>query len=329
MERITVVSVFDGKSGGLESLKRANILIDKYFSSEIKEDGITVALCNHPEIIQIGDITKCKYKSNMLYTEQGNYYLPNVNLFIGGSPCQDFSQANIHREGLSGTKSSLFFEWLRLKNEINANFWLLENVRMKPEHLKEVNSLMGCEPTKINSRLVSAQNRERYYWTNINNGTIPPPKDTMVSLNDILTTGYCPLEKSRCLMEGDSRPSTTPIKMYHRFHKFTTLIFKDKQHYLNCKEHYKTNFTNYIDNKFKNFSAKEIDISIVNNDLDLTVYDGIRYLNQTELERLQTLPEGYTKSLTRNKAAGVIGDGWNIETIAHIFSFLPSEWKTT
>lgn len=327
MSKITVISTFDGKSGGLQSLKKANINIGNYYASEIKEDGIIVAKDNHLEIIHIGDVTKCSYKDGILYTENKKYSIPHINLFIGGSPCQDFSQANIKREGLSGAKSGLFFEWLRLKNEINADYFLLENVRMKNDQLELVNSYVGCKPNKINSRLVCAQNRERYYWTNINGGFIPQPMDRGIVVNDVLEYGYCPLEKSRCLMEGDSRPTTTPIKMYHRFHKFTTLIFEDEEHYLKCKKHYKSNFTKIVNNKINNFSASEIDFKLNNEDIDLSVYNGIRYPNQIELERLQTLPEKYTKLLDRNKAAGVIGDGWTIDVIAHIFSFLPKDWK--
>jgi DNA (cytosine-5)-methyltransferase 3A len=173
--------LFDGKSGGLQALKESGIQVNKYYASEIKEDGIKVALDNHSEIIQIGDVTKVKFLNGILYTENNEYNVGKIDLLIGGSPCQDFSQANIRRDGLNGTKSGLFFEWLRLRDEINPTYWLLENVRMKPEHLKLVNNFVGTEPVMINSKLVSAQNRERYYWTNINNGEISQPKDMKIT----------------------------------------------------------------------------------------------------------------------------------------------------
>lgn len=327
-EKIIVVSTFDGCSGGMESLNRANINVGDYFASEIKEDGIRVAMDNHPEIIQIGDVTKCSYKDGILYTENGDYNIPKVHLFIGGSPCQDFSQANKERKGLDGDKSGLFFEWLRLRNEIDADYFLLENVKMKPEHQEAVNNYVGCKPNRINSKLVSAQLRDRFYWTNINNGHIPQPKDRGILLSDILTDGYSEREKSRCLLEGDSRPLATKVKMFHRHHKFHTIVFKNKSHYENCREHYDKNFKKEDEyGKLKNMSAKEIESKIKEFDVDVSVYDEIRYLNQTELERLQTVAEGYTRVLDRNQSAGVLGDGWNIETLAHIWSYLPDEYK--
>lgn len=173
-----------------------------------------------------------------------------------------------------------------------------------------ITELLEVEPIKINSKLVSGQLRNRLYWTNIPGVTMP--EDKKVYLNDVLDDGWSDREKARCLLESDSRPLTTPLKMFHRYYStgFTTLIFKSKEHYESCVEHY--------DKHFKGLSAKEIEKTGITSD----VYNGVRYLNQSELERLQTVPVGYTKSLTRNQAAGLLGDGWTVDVIAHILSFI-------
>ena len=286
---MNVLSLFDGISCGHIALERAGIKVDKYYASEIKEDGIKVTQYNYPETIQIGDVTKVSYNKGILYTEKGSYKVGKIDLLIGGSPCQDLSQANKERKGLNGTKSSLFYEYVRLLNEVKPKYFLLENVRMTEDNFNLINSLLCCEPININSKLLSAQLRNRYYWTNIPGVTIPEDKNIL--LQDILEYGYTNRKKARCLLESDSRPLKNEEKMIHRYIDtgFTTLIFKDEQHYIDC----------------------------INGKIDK--YKGIRYLNQLELERLQTLPEGYTKILSRNKAAGVIGDGWTVDVIAHIF----------
>ena len=153
--------------------------------------------------------------------------LPKIDLLIGGSPCQDFSNANLVKDGLDGEKSGLFYHYLRLLHELKPKYFLLENVKMKKSDQAKISELLGVEPVAINSKLLSAQSRPRLYWTNIPD--VVPPDDKGIRVEDILEDGYCPLPKSRCLLVSDSRPLTTPVKMYHRSTLgFTTLIFKDK-----------------------------------------------------------------------------------------------------
>lgn len=293
-----VLSLFDGISCGRVALERAGIPVEVYYASEIKEDAINVSKDNYPDIIQVGDITKLKGED-----------FKDIDLIIGGSPCQSFSRAG-KREGFDG-KSKLFWEFVRLLREIKPKYFFLENVKMKKEWQDIISEELGVEPININSKLVSAQLRNRFYWTNIPN--ISEPENRGVILKDILESGYTDRVKSRAVLESDSRPNTTPIKMFHRYYStgFTTLIFKDKSHYDNCVEHYNL--------YFNGLSASELDTKINNNKINLDIYNGIRYLNQKELEKLQTLPDGYTKSLKRNNAAGVIGDGWTVDVIAHLF----------
>ena len=293
-------------SCGQIALDKLNVEVDKYYASEIKEDAIRVTQQNYPNTIQVGDIK-----------ELSGDQLPEIDLLMGGSPCQNLSIAMAieHRNGLKGDKSSLFYEYYRLLHEVKPKYFLLENVgSMRKDDRDVITELLGVEPIKVNSKLVSAQLRNRLYWTNIPN--IVYPKDKNIKLNDVLVEGWSDREKARCLLESESRPPTTPIKMFHRYYStgFTTLIFKSEKHYQSCVEHY---------NKyFKGMSAKEIDNQIKNYDINLSVYGGVRYLSQIELEELQTTPSGYTNILDRNSAAGLLGDGWTVDVVAHILSHM-------
>lgn len=293
---MNVLSLFDGISTGLVVLKELGIEVDNYFASEIKKDAISVSKANHPEIIHLGDIKSIKASD-----------LPKIDLIIGGSPCQDFSGANRKREGLEGTKSGLFYEYVRLIEECDPKYFFLENVKMKKDQENIISDILNVRPININSKLFTAQLRNRFYWTNIPHSIDIPAESP--SLSDILESGYTERLKSRALLESDSRPLSTPVKMFHRYFStgFTTLIFKDKKHFLDCKEHYCNNF--------KSLSGAEIDT-------DSDVYNGVRYLSSLELERLQGMPEGYCDSVSRNSAAGLLGDGWTVPVIKELFKGL-------
>ena len=282
---MNVLSLFDGMSCGQQALERAGIKYDKYFASEIKPHAIKVTQHNYPNTVQLGDIRNIKSSD-----------LPKIDLLIGGSPCQDFSQANKERKGLEGQKSSLFYEYLRLLKECKPKYFLLENVRMDDYSYNTISHLLGTFPVDINSSLVSAQMRQRSYWTNIGPAEfdlfgmryckIPQPLDKKITLQSILTDGFTDRQKSTCVLEGWSRPhnvnSIEKIKKRYEY-GFTTIVFTSK---------------------------------------DFNYKNGIRFLNQIELERLQTVKEGYTSILSRNDSAGLLGDGWTVDVIAHIFSYL-------
>lgn len=318
MEGITILELFSGVSTGRLALEQLGIKVKACYSSDIKEAAIRCAKDNFPDIIHVGDVTKIHYRDGILYTENGSYKVGKIDLITSGSPCQDFSQANKERLGLEGAKSSLFFEFLRILKEVKPTYFFQENVEMDMEANNFISESLGVDPVNINSSLVSAQMRNRWYWTNIPGDeftlfgtTFSQPKDRNIKLQDILDYGYTEREKSRCVTESDSRPNSTPSKMFHRYYStgFTTLVFKSKEHYLACKDHYEKHFNGDV-KKIDNFTG------------DLSVYDGVRYFNQHELERLQTFPEGYTKCLTRNEAASVMGDGWTLEIIKHFFKQL-------
>ena len=287
---ITVLSLCDGMSCGHIALDKARIKVAKYFAAEIKEIGIKVTKANYPDTIHIGDVNKISFHDGWLRTEVGDFEVGHIDLVIFGSPCQTFSVAMREdlRVGLKNKeKSGLFIECHRILQEVKPTWFLMENVgSMKKEDQVIVSDLMGVQPIRINSKLVSPALRDRLYWTNIPGVT--QPNDKKITLQSILTSGYTDREKARALLVSDSRPLADKQRMMHRYRNtgFTTVIWEKQGD----------------DNS-------------------------IRYMNQTELERCQTVPEGYTKCLTRNEAADVLGDGWTVDVIAHILSGIKSEEK--
>lgn len=312
---LTVLSLCDGMSCGRIALERAGFKVKKYYASEIKDIGIKVAQENYPDIIHIGDVNKVLYENHILKTESGNYAVPQIDLVIFGSPCQTFSIAipTEKRVGLKNLeKSGLFYQCNRILKEVNPTYFLMENVAsMKDSDRDTISAFLGLQPIKIDSQLIAPALRKRYYWTNITG--ITQPEDKGVLLQDILTDGYTDRKKARCLAVIDSRPNTTPIKMFHRYYStgFTTLIFKSKEHYKQCINEYQR-----LSGGKRKIAANDL------NGYTGNVFNGVRYMNQKELEICQTLPEGYTQCLTRNEAADVIGDGWTVDVIAHIFKFM-------
>jgi DNA (cytosine-5)-methyltransferase 3A len=169
---MNVLSLFDGMSCGQIALNRIGVTNYKYYASEIDKHAIKLTQHNFPNTIQVGSVTELKGSA-----------LPKIDLLIGGSPCQGFSFSG-KQLNFDDPRSKLFFEFVRLIEETNPKYWLLENVVMKKEYQDVITQYLGVEPIKINSSLVSAQNRERLYWTNIPNVT--QPKDKGILLSDIL-----------------------------------------------------------------------------------------------------------------------------------------------
>lgn len=317
---INVLSLCDGMSCGQIALERANIKVNKYFASEIKDIAIKVTKENYPNTIHIGDVNKISYKDSVLHTENGDFKV-NIDLVIFGSPCQSFSIAmkTKGRVGLDNLeKSGLFYECHRVLNEVQPDYFLMENVRsMRDEDRDYISNLIGCEPIMIDSSLVAPAIRKRYYWTNIPNVSQPSKKD--ISFQSILTEGYTERKKARSLIVTECRPLLTHIKMFHRHYStgFWNLIFKSKEHYEACMQEY-----HRVTGGKRKMSAKQLDES----DINRKIFDGLRYMNKEEMEKCQTVPIGYTKCLTRNEAADVLGDGWTIDVISHIFSNMYNDW---
>ena len=171
---MNVLSLFDGMSCGRIALDRLGIKVDNYYASEIDKYAMKVSEANYPDIIQVGDITALDLST-----------LPEIDLIMGGSPCQGFSFAG-KQLAFDDPRSALFFEFVKCVKELKPKYFLLENVRMKKEYLDVISEYMGVEPIMINSALVSAQNRVRYYWTNIPG--IEQPEQRGIVLRDILET---------------------------------------------------------------------------------------------------------------------------------------------
>ena len=189
---MNILSLFDGMSCGRLALDRLGIKVDKYYASEIDKYAIEVSSANYPDTIQIGDVCDVK----------GEDY-PDIDLILGGSPCQGFSFAG-HQLAFDDPRSALFFEFVRVLKEVDPKYFLLENVKMKKEFLDIISDQVGVEPILINSSLLSAQNRQRYYWTNIPG--VEQPEDRGLVLKDILET------------EADERP-TKDTERNRRHHK--------------------------------------------------------------------------------------------------------------
>ncbi len=275
---MTVLSLFDGISCGQLALKRAGVHVDRYYASEIEPNAIKVTQHNSPDTIQVGDVTKLKGSD-----------LPKTDLLIGGSPCQSISGLG-DKSGLDG-KSGLFYEYLRLLHETEPKWFLLENVRGNKQAVAEITKLMGVEPVLVNSALVSAQQRNRLYWTNI---PFQQPEDKGVVLRDILEPG---IPKQAVLTPGrlrwlmSEKGKATVAKRY-------ATIDPMKAGALTVRAEQSWNST-YVTREGR-----------------------ITRLTVKEYERLQTLPDGYTDGISPTQAYRAIGNGWTVDVIAHIFKGL-------
>ena len=183
---MNVLSLFDGMSCGQLALKRSGIKVDKYYASEIDKYAISIAKKNFPNTIHLGDVTKIDISK-----------LDRIDMIIGGSPCQSFSNASMTKLNFEDPRGKLFFEFVKLVQELKPKYFLLENVKMKKEWQDIISYHLGVEPIEINSSLLSAQHRRRLYWTNIPNVTVPSDKGIM--LKDILEYGFVDRDKSYCI----------------------------------------------------------------------------------------------------------------------------------
>ncbi|MCM1276761.1 MAG: DNA cytosine methyltransferase [Lachnospiraceae bacterium] len=318
---MNVLSLCDGMSCGQIAFEKLGIRVDKYYASEIKDIAIKATKHNFPDTIHIGDVTKVSYKDGVLYTEIGNFKT-KIDIVIFGSPCQSFSRAmkadrKIGLEDMQ--RSGLFFECHRVLKEVNPKYFLMENVIMKDEDEQVISNMMGVKPIRINSSLVSAQLRDRYYWTNIPNVTTPVDKG--IKLQDVIMGGgYTPDIKAKCLCKNDSHGyyngcNWKAISRFHRYYykRFSSMIFPSKEYFDNCLA-----ITQEILNGRK--STAEIYKDYKGNE-----FDEARYLWKEERARLQTVPEKHVECMTEQEAADLLGDGWTVDVIAHILSGLKGD----
>jgi DNA (cytosine-5)-methyltransferase 3A len=295
---MNVLSLFDGMSCGQIAFDKLGIKFDgvknKYYAAEIKKSGIKVTKYNYPNTIHIGDVTKISYKEGILYTENGEHEVGEIDYLIGGSPCQDFSvvKLNNSKYGLEGDKSKLFYEYLRLLKEINPKYFLLENVRMKEDSKKQLDKYLGVEGRFINSIDFSFQNRPRFYWTNID---ILPYEAKNINFQDYKDTDY------EYCKQFKVNKTMSRLKMWNNG---------------NGTSGFKSGCANVTDSE-KIFCLTRSQDRCPNSGL-IEFEDFCRYLTRRELELAQTVPVGYTNCLSYNQAQDVLGDGWTVDVIKHI-----------
>ena len=298
---MNVLSVFDGLSCGQIALNRVGIKYDKYFASEVDKHAIKVTQHNYPNTIQLGDVTKVKGSD-----------LPKIDLLFGGSPCQGFSFAG-KQLNFDDPRSKLFFEFVRLKNELQPKYFLLENVVMKQEFQDVITEYLGVEPIKINSNLVSAQTRERLYWTNIPN--INQPEDLGITLNDILED---------IGVNGEVFDRT-------KLNKATILGRRLNEQ--GKRDDYNKNIpiSQCLEVRASNRDKSNCITTVAKDNVLTTMPIGrhvdafkkklpFRYYTIKEYCRLQTVPDDYFDGVaSENQIRKMIGNGWTVDVIAHIF----------
>jgi len=322
MKKLTVLSLFDGMSCGRIALDNLGIECE-YYASEVDKYAIKVSENNYPGIIRVGDVTKLSYKDGVLTGENGSYNVGTIDLLIGGSPCQSLSNLG-DGTGLEG-KSSLFYHWLRLKNEINPKYFLLENVSMKKEWQDKISELVQVQPVVINSRLVSAQNRKRLYWSNLQ---VEQPKDLGIELKDIVSY---PVDQKYSL----SPKAKVYITSKDRLKKKLTDLGTDKAICLPARYTALNGTFVCIDNNGKIDVQKAGTLTaryakgVATFGGDTYVYDTkdieqalIRKFTPEECEKLQTVPVGYTKCVSDTQRYKMLGNGWTVKVIEHILSSL-------
>lgn len=287
-----VLSLFDGISCGQVALNIAGIKYTHYYASEIEKEAIKVTQHNYPETVQLGDVRNVRN-------------IRDISLLMAGSPCQGFSFAG-KQMNFADPRSALFFEFVRLIDEARPKYFLLENVPMKDAYLEAISGYLGVMPVIINSNVVSAQNRVRYYWTNIPFDPVLPDKKILI--RDIV--GFESEIPTECdeLREEIRRYTSRP---------FNLTISKSGR----IRPH-------RLDEKKSGIS--EIGTIVNPNDKCVTITAShapktyrtnpfkIHELSRDECESIQNLPKGYTSCISDRKAKKAIGNGWTVDIIAHI-----------
>ena len=326
---MNVLSLFDGMSCGQIALNRVGLKIDNYYASEIDKHAIKVTNHNFPNTIHVGSVTELKSSD-----------LPNIDLLIGGSPCQGFSKAG-KMLNFDDPRSKLFFEFVRLLKETKPKYFLLENVVMKQEHRDIISEFLGVKPILIDSTIFSAQRRKRLYWTNIPLDEIP--EDKGINLFDIVDHEFSVeyiqslswqkwFETKKDFLVNKSYVSVNPKKcqtmtarQYANWNG--NFLFLDRE--VLVREVIKRGYDEVFDGQFVDLSfinSKTNGLTATTSHLDYCGFkiddysNGfIRRLTPIECERLQTVPDNYTSVVSDRERYKMIGNGWTVDVIAHIF----------
>ena len=298
---MNVLSLFDGMSCGRIALDKAGIPINNYWASEIDPYAIKVARINYPDTIHVGDIAALDWNDEGLHA--------HIDLLIGGSPCQGFSFAG-KQLNFNDPRSKLFFEFVRLMDEMKPTWFLLENVKMKKESQDIISWYLGVQPQEINSSLVSAQNRKRFYWTNI---PFTMPEDRGIMLKDIIEDGL-----DANYFKGGN------LKSYFEKHRRQLVFSSDGLCHVgdaDLKGHDIIKRVYHPEGKAPTLTTmggghREPKILLTKDNLKW------RKLTPLECERLQCVPEGYTAHVSNTQRYKMLGNGWTVDVVAHIFKNL-------
>ena len=308
------MSLFDGISCGQVALERAGFEVDKYYASEICGYSMEIAKKNYPNTIEIGDVRDVDVTNFM-----------DIDILIGGSPCQSFSFAGTMKGMATKDRieittleqylelkengfefegySYLFWEYVRILKGIKPQFFMLENVKMAEKWKKVITDALGVEPILINSELVSAQSRERLYWTNIPN--VEQPRDKHIYIDDIIQNDIVHTYLPKTRLDYSNYDKT----------KVDKSVFKNTATQIGNSR----NFGNAVRSNGKAFTLRRINPNgIIDENYD------IRELTPIECERLQTLPDNYTliDGIKKKERYEALGNGWTVDVIAHIFKGL-------
>lgn len=286
-----LLSLFDGIGCGAVALERAGYKIDKYYASEIEPLSSKVVAHHYPEAIHLGDVTKW---------ESWPVNWGEIDILFAGFPCQSWSLAG-KQKGIEDPRGELVYCMVDILNKIRETnkevIFLFENVKMKPQYLEFLNDTIGVMPIRLNSKLVSAQLRDRYYWTNI--PFVEQPADKGLKLCDVIVSGRVDRDKSLCITK--------------RYEGFT-----GSQAYLR-RRYFGRSMGQAV---FEDSTPEEHREAWVIDDRGdfLEVPGKIRSLNVTECEALQTLPPNYVKDVLGDtlKAKGIVGNGWTVDMIVHL-----------
>ena len=317
MQGLKILSLFDGISIAQQALKEVGILIKNYYASEIDKWAIAITQKNFPDTIQLGDIRNVKKEM-----------VEDIDLIIGGSPCQDLSIAKKNREGLQGSRSGLFYEFVRLVKEVKPKYFILENVNSMSKESKQIitNELFGIEPIVINASLVSAQNRKRLFWVGklvsdtYKKVEIEQPKDRGILLKDILEENVDGKYFVKGVSVSEGKSVNLSANGGGRGAKTGLYVINS-----NGKTH-QQDLLQTTEEKCRTIpagthgSTPHLLKTIMP---DMT----IRKLTPIECERLQSLPDNYTaKGIINGKEINIsntqryktLGNGFNCEVIKHI-----------
>jgi len=291
---MNVLSLFDGMSCGRIALEQLGIPVDNYFASEIDKNAIHITMKNWRDTIQVGDIDNLD-----------DFDLGEIDLLIGGSPCQGFSfsgkQLNFDDE-----RSRLFFKYVYFLYKYKPKYFLLENVVMKQEYQDIITQYLGVKPIKINSSLVSAQSRNRLYWTNIPD--VSQPADRGILIKDILEK---PIENYRTKNDDYIRPKIRKLLGNSKYSdNFKFRWDKDDRILVTRPDGLKIQRIGRIA-----FPDNKSEIITV---LTRPTF-AFRKATVLECERLQTVPDNYTEGVSDSQRYKMLGNGWTVEVIKHIF----------